>query len=106
MSSVTALGLVLRELGLRPSAQFITILFQLLFTVLVIALLNIANLAFRGIVDAQGAFHRRYNAPRLHRFPVSFVIGKAADLKSFSAWFWGIGSALMLYGVWFDMKIE
>ena len=38
--------------------------------------------------------------------PVNFVIGKAADLKSFSAWFWGIGSALMLYGVWFDMKIE
>lgn len=105
MLSVTALGLVFRELGIRLSDQHITILFQLLFTVVVIAMLNLANLAFRGIVSAQEAFHKRYNAARLQRFPVSLVIGGAAGLKTFSICFWGLGSALMLYGVWFDMKI-
>jgi hypothetical protein len=105
MLLVTVLGLALRELRIRPSDQFTATLFQLLLTVLVIAMLNIANLAFRAILHAQRAFHQRYNAGNIDRFPVSLVIGKAAFLGKFGICFWGMGSTLMLYGVWFEMKI-
>jgi hypothetical protein len=105
MILVVLIALALRELKVQPSQGFTTILFQLLFTVVITAMLNIMNLVFHAMVNAQTAFHKRYNAANLHRFPISFVIEHVRPLKMFGTIMWCFGSALMLYGVWFDMKV-
>lgn len=102
---VTAIAWALKKLEIQPSHAFKTILFQLLLTITVAAMLNIMNVVSRKMVDAQGAFHRRFNAANLHRFPVSFVISGAPQLKNFGTAFWAFGSALMLYGLWFHMEL-
>src|SRR4051812_9530497 len=68
------LGLSLRQLGIRSSHVFTTALFQSFFTIVIAAMLNAMNLVFHGMVEAQVAFHRRYNAANLDRFPISFLI--------------------------------
>lgn len=105
MMLVVLIALVLRGLKMQPSHGFTTALFQLLFTVVITSMLNIMNLVLHGMVNAQIAFHERYNAANLHRFPISFVVGHARQLKTFGTTMWCFGSALMLYGVWFDMKV-
>ncbi|WP_034161430.1 hypothetical protein [Sphingomonas sp. ERG5] len=102
---VVMIALALRGLKVQPSHAFTTALFQLLFTAVVAAMLNIMNFVFHGMVNAQIAFHKRYNAANLHRFPISFLIGYERQLKMFGTMMWCFGSALMLYGVWFDMKV-
>lgn len=102
---VVLTALALRGLKVQPSHGFSTALFQLLFTVVITAMLNIINLVFHGMVDAQIAFHTRCNAANLHRFPISFLIGHARQLKLFGTAMWCFGSALMLYGVWFDTQV-
>jgi hypothetical protein len=106
MLFVTVLGLSLRHLGIRSSHAFMSTLFQLLFTVIIAAMLNIMNLVFQGMVDAQIAFHRRFNAANLHRFPVSFVIAHRERIKAFGALFWSFAGGMMLYGVWFHMQFS
>lgn len=104
MLLVTGIGLLIRELGFKASQGVLAVMFQLLMTVTVVGLLNIMNVVSSGIVNAQGAFHKRYNAPNTRRFPVSFVLEQASQIKKGYTWFWCIGSAMMLYGVWFKMK--
>ena len=102
---VLVVALVLRGLSVQPSHGFSTALFQLLFTVVVVAMLNGANVTFHGMVDTVIGFHRRYNAGNLHRFPISFMIRNENQLKMFGTAMWCFGSTLMLYGVWFDTHI-
>lgn len=102
---VVMLGLILRGFAFRPSAAFTTALFQLLMTIVVIAMLNIMNILFRGMVDVQIAFHQRRNAANLHRFPISFVVAHRQQLKTLGTLMWCFGAGLMLYGVWFDMQV-
>lgn len=85
---VALISLALRGLEVQPSHGFSTALFQLLFTVVITAMLNILNLVFHGMVKAQTAFHTRYNAPNLNRFPISFLIGNAHQLKMFGTTMW------------------
>ena len=105
MLFVTALGLSLRHFGIRSSHAFTTILFQLLFAVLIAAMLNIMNLVLRGMVEGQIAFHRRYNAANLQRFPVSFVIARRERIKAVGTLFWCFGAGIMFYGLWFHMQL-
>ena len=105
MALLTMVGWTLKKFDMQPSHAFTTILIQVLLTINVVAMLNIMNVAFHKMVDAQGAFHRRFNAANLHRFPVSFVISGAPQLKRLATTFWSLGSTLMLYGLWFHMKL-
>ena len=105
MLFVTVLGLGMRHFGIRSSHAFTTMLFQLLFTVCIAAMLNIMNLVLHGMVEAQIAFHRRYNAANLHRFPVSFVIAHRERIKAVGTLFWCFGAGIMFYGLWFHMQL-
>jgi len=57
------------------------------------------------MIEAQIAFHKRYNAANLERFPVSFAIEKRDRLKLFATCFWGLNSVLALYAVWLKMQL-
>ena len=105
LATVVILTVTLYWTGAHPSQAFGNGLFQLTFAILVIAMVNIANVVFQGMVDSIIAFHQRYNAANLHRFPISFLIAHAQHLKIFGTTFWCLGSPLMLYGAWFDMKV-
>ncbi|WP_380786190.1 hypothetical protein [Sphingomonas sp. R86521] len=105
MVLLVAIALVLRALSIQPTHGVSTALFQMLFTIVVTAMLTAINRIFHGMVDAQIAFHTRYNAANLRRFPISVLIGHARQLKLFGTTMWCFGSALMLYGVWFDMTV-
>ncbi|MBM7406469.1 MULTISPECIES: hypothetical protein [Sphingomonas] len=104
MALLVLIGWTLKNFDMHRSHAFTTILFQVLLTINVVAMLNIMNVAVHKMVDVQGAFHRRFNAANLHRFPVSVVISGAPQLKKVGTAFWSLGAALMLYGLWFDMK--
>lgn len=100
-----ALGFGLRSVNIRPSDAVLTLMLQLVMALIVIAMLNIMNIVFHRMVDAQIAFHKRYNGANLQRFPISFLIRHAAQLKMLGTIFWCLGAGLMLYGLWFDMKM-
>lgn len=102
---VVTLGLVLRGLAISPSHVLTTALFQCLMTVVIMAMLNGMNVVFHSMVEAQIAFHQRFNAANLHRFPISFLIEQRQGLKAFGTIMWCLGAVLMLYGVWFDMQV-
>ncbi|WP_420137677.1 hypothetical protein [Sphingomonas sp.] len=104
MALVIGVGVVLRRLEIRPSDDVVQIAMQLLMTLLVIAMLNIMNILFHGLVEMQIAFHQRFNVANLHRFPVRFVIAHRQRLKRVATILWCFAAALMLYGVWFDMR--
>jgi len=105
MALVTLLGLVLKEMNVHLSHGYLTALFQVLMSVVTIALLNIMNLAVRGMIAAQTSFHTKYNASNLQRFPVNLVIDHAQRIRLVSAAFWGAGSLVMFYGIWFKMTV-
>lgn len=100
-----AAALALRGLGVHPSAQFAARFFAAFFTVIVMAMTNIANVAFRGMVDAIVGFHQRNNSANLDRFPISALIRHQDRLKTLASIVWRLGSGLMLYGVWFDTAV-
>lgn len=100
-----ALGFGLRSMNIRPSDAVLTLILQLVMTFIVIAMLNIMNIVFHRMVEAQIAFHKRYNGANLQRMPVSFVIRHADQLKMLGTLFWCLGAGLMLYGLWFHMKL-
>ena len=102
---VLVLGLILFWLDAHPSQAFADGLFQVMFTIVIIAMINIANVVFHGMVDTIKAFHERYNAANLHRFPISFLIAHAQHLKIFGTIVWCLGSVPILYGTWFDMHV-
>lgn len=105
MLLVVILGLVLREMQVRLSHSFLTVLFQALMSIVTIAMLNIMNLAVRGMIAAQTSFHTRYNAANLRRFPVSFVIDQADRIRLIGTIFWSSASLVMFYGIWFHMTV-
>lgn len=105
MALVTLLGLVLKEMNVHLSHGYLTALFRVLMSVVTIALLNIMNLAVRGMIVAQTSFHTKYNASNLQRFPVNLVIEHAQRIRLVSAAFWTAGSLVMFYGIWFKMTV-
>ena len=102
---VLLIALILRSVGARPSPQFTVYIFAAFFTIVIMAMINIANVVFRGMVDAVIAFHEQHNASNLDRFPISALVRHRDHLKTFASIVWCLGSALMLYGVWFDMAV-
>ena len=99
-----AIALIGHAIGAAPSHAFGNAVFQCLFTIVVLAMTNFANAAFRGMVETMTSFHETHNAANMDRFPIR-IIGQRTGLQRFSAIIWWLGSALMLYGVWFDMHI-
>ncbi|WP_420138051.1 hypothetical protein [Sphingomonas sp.] len=102
---VVIVTLLLAALHVQPPPGFGTIMFQLLFTVTVMAMVNLVTAIFAAMVEAQIAFHEKYNAANLYRFPVSFLIARPEQLKWFVTLVFCGGSGLMLYGIWFDTHI-
>jgi len=99
-----AIALTWAAVGAAPSQAFDNAVFQCLFTVVVLAMTNVAHAAFRGMVETIASFHETHNAANIDRFP-SRIVRQRTGLQRFSAVVWWLGSGLMLYGVWFDMRI-
>lgn len=97
--------LVLHAVGASPSAQFRAYFFATFFTVAIILLINVMNAVCRGAVDGLASFHQTNNAANLHRFPIVILIDHREQLKLLLSTVWCLGSAIMLYGAWFDMAV-
>lgn len=98
-------ALILHAVGASPSRQAVADILAAFFTVAVILFVNIVNVACRGMVDAIVSFHQNNNAANLDRFPIATLIHRQDQLKLLLGVVWSLGSALMLYGVWFDMAV-
>ena len=102
---VVAAMLGLWAVGAHPTPQFGNLLFSTFFTAVVLAMANMGAAMFRLAADFVTAFHVKYNAANLHRFPISVLTEHRRALDRFAALVWCVGSGPMFYGVWFDMRV-
>ncbi|MET4014236.1 uncharacterized protein (DUF486 family) [Mucilaginibacter sp. UYP25] len=72
-----------------------------MMSLIVIAIINFANQFFFYMVDAIITFHQKNNAGNIGRQPIKFFIDHHTRLKQVATLIWFLGSALMLYGIWF-----
>ncbi|OKS87631.1 hypothetical protein RG47T_3092 [Mucilaginibacter polytrichastri] len=68
-------------------------------------MINLFNQLFQAGLDGMASFHQKNNAENLGRQPIKFFVTRRPLIRQIVAIIWFLGSALMLYGAWFDMKV-
>jgi len=69
-------------------------------------MINLFNQLFHFMVDTVVGFHQKNNVANLNRQPIKFFVSNQTKLKQIATIIWFLGSALMLYGAWFDMHVQ